>query len=158
MKSRDRSHYEQFYAYHGAFYKYVEATSVTPFADRARDRALQTLFVVLCRYYIPELRSDSFAINFNRNLNGIDKIKDYILNYVDRVDPDEYENVEKEIEEIIQEWDSKARKSEILKYRNNGFDSSDNVLFDDECDEMSRFRVLNSMRSVETTIDVIVRE
>ena len=29
-------------------YKYVEATSVTPFADRARDRALQTRYVILC--------------------------------------------------------------------------------------------------------------
>ncbi len=35
-KPRDRSHYERFEAYHATFYRSVEATSVTPFAPRAR--------------------------------------------------------------------------------------------------------------------------
>ncbi|NLK73318.1 MAG: helicase, partial [Clostridiales bacterium] len=44
-KSRDRSHYEQFKAYHESFYKYVEPTVVTPFAKPARDRALHAVIV-----------------------------------------------------------------------------------------------------------------
>ena len=39
-KPRDRTHYEQFRAFHPSFYRAVEATSVTPFAPRALDRAL----------------------------------------------------------------------------------------------------------------------
>lgn len=46
-KPRDRSHYEQFRAYHAAFYRYVEPTSVTPFSIPVLDRALHALLVLL---------------------------------------------------------------------------------------------------------------
>ncbi len=48
-KPRDRSHYERFRSYHQTFYRSVEATSVTPFAPRALDRALAASLVGLCR-------------------------------------------------------------------------------------------------------------
>jgi superfamily II DNA/RNA helicase len=38
-RSRDRSHYEQFHAYHRRLYERVEPTSVTPFAGAALERA-----------------------------------------------------------------------------------------------------------------------
>src|SRR5262249_28720515 len=49
-RPRDRSHYERFEAYHASFYRAVEATSVTPFAPRALDRALPALVVALARH------------------------------------------------------------------------------------------------------------
>ena len=61
-KSRDRSHYEDFTQYHSGFYKYVEATSVTPFSDRARDRTMQALYVILCRNLINDLKGDKAAV------------------------------------------------------------------------------------------------
>jgi hypothetical protein len=39
-KPRDRSHYEHFTSWRAAFYRAVEAVSVTPFAPRALDRGL----------------------------------------------------------------------------------------------------------------------
>ena len=54
-KPRDRSHYEQFTAWHGSFYRGVEATSVTPFSPRAMDRALPAVTVALARLGVPEL-------------------------------------------------------------------------------------------------------
>jgi superfamily II DNA or RNA helicase len=43
-KSRDRSHYEQFKAYHDSFYKYVEPTGVTPYSKRREiERYKQSL-------------------------------------------------------------------------------------------------------------------
>ena len=48
-RPRDRSHYERFIPYHGAFYRFVEAASVTPFAARARDRALRGAVAALAR-------------------------------------------------------------------------------------------------------------
>lgn len=48
-RPRDRSHFERFEAYHAAFYRAVEATSVTPFSPRAVDRGLAAVTVALAR-------------------------------------------------------------------------------------------------------------
>lgn len=61
-KPRDRTHYEQFRAYHASFYRAVEATSVTPFAPRALDRALAAVIVAAARHYDPAL-SPSNAVS-----------------------------------------------------------------------------------------------
>ena len=49
-KPRDRSHYEHFHSYHGAVYRAVEPTSVTPFSSPVRDRALHAVVTTLVRY------------------------------------------------------------------------------------------------------------
>ena len=54
-KPRDRSHYERFETYHASFYRSVEATSVTPFSPRALDRALPGALVALCRQGRPDM-------------------------------------------------------------------------------------------------------
>ena len=156
VRSRDRSHYEQFRQYHETFYKYVEATSVTPFSDRARDRALQALFVVLCRYQINDLRRNDDAINFQKDMPGVKEIKEYILNYVRIVDPEEADRVINELDSIQDEWASRAYRATSLKYSNYGRTSQ--VLFDPDYMEESRFRILNSMRSVETMVNAIEKE
>ncbi len=48
-KPRDRSHFERFGAYHESFYRFVEATSVTPFSAPALDRGLAGVVVALGR-------------------------------------------------------------------------------------------------------------
>ncbi|GAB3688504.1 helicase-related protein [Spirosoma flavus] len=48
-KNRDRSHYEQFKAFHQAYYYYVEASSVTPFSQPALEKVLPTVLVALTR-------------------------------------------------------------------------------------------------------------
>jgi hypothetical protein len=54
-KPRDRAHYEQFGQYHRTFYRAVEATSVTPWAARALDRALAAVVVSISRHLDPDL-------------------------------------------------------------------------------------------------------
>jgi hypothetical protein len=49
MKPRDRSHFERFTAYHEAFYRFVEATSVTPFSGPALDRGLTGTLLAIAR-------------------------------------------------------------------------------------------------------------
>ena len=143
-RSRDRSHYEQFSRYHSALYRYVEATSLTPFSDRARDRGLQALFITLCRYFCPELMNDDSASNFSMDLPGVKKAKDIIYQYVELVDKREGEKVLSEIKDIEKQWDKKA-KAGTLWYRKNGKSS---LMQPDTSDD--RFRIMNSMRSVET--------
>jgi hypothetical protein len=53
---RDRSHYERFVFDHEAFYRNVEAVSVTPFAARALDRAIAPVVVALARHTIERFR------------------------------------------------------------------------------------------------------
>lgn len=55
FKPRDRSHYERFTAFHECFYRYVEASSVTPFSSRAVERGLAGLTVGLARHLKPGL-------------------------------------------------------------------------------------------------------
>ena len=60
-KPRDRTHYEQFRAFHMSFYRAVEATSVTPFAPRALDRALAATLVAAARHVAPALTPEAAA-------------------------------------------------------------------------------------------------
>ncbi len=48
-RPRDRSHYERFVAYHESFYRYVEATSLTPFSGPALDRGLAGTLIAMAR-------------------------------------------------------------------------------------------------------------
>jgi hypothetical protein len=57
-KPRDRTHFEQFGHFHRSFYRSVEATSVTPWAARALDRALAALVVSALRHVDPTLTPD----------------------------------------------------------------------------------------------------
>ena len=156
MKSRDRSHFEQFVQYHSTFYKFVEATSVTPFSDRARDRALQALYIILARYTIPQLRNNEDAKEFNRDLEGLNDIKRYILEYVKKIDPDEVENVCCELEEIEKEWEDIAAHSSDLVY--SDYKRSKKSLYKEDYLEGDRFRMMNSMRDVEPGIGVSTEE
>ena len=155
-KSRDCSHYEQFIQYHSTFYKFVEPTSVTPFSDRARDRALQALYVLLCRYLVPELRGNEGARNYNRSLEGLEEVREYIYNYVEKVDPDELRNVKEELAEIEKYWEDRAAHSDNLVYSDymRGLDA----LYEKDYMEGKRFRMMNSMRNVEPSVNVVTEE
>lgn len=48
-RPRDRSHYERFVAYHQSFYRYVEATSLTPFSGPALERGLAGTLLAMTR-------------------------------------------------------------------------------------------------------------
>jgi hypothetical protein len=57
-KPRDRSHFETFSTWHSMLYRFVEATSATPFASRARDRALHAVLAALVRHLVPGMLDD----------------------------------------------------------------------------------------------------
>lgn len=142
-RSRDRSHYEQFLRYHAALYRYVEATSLTPFSDRARDRGLQALFVTLCRYLCPELLENENAGKFDPNKAEIKEIEQIIYDYVKVVDSRELSNVIREIRDIENKWVSEAQ-TELWYHK-----KKKKSLLKDDIEEDDRFRCMNSMRSVE---------
>lgn len=82
-KSRDRSHYEGFRAYHESFYRFVEPTGATPFSKPARERALHAVLASMIRHRVG-LCEDKDAENFDRGYLSdiIDDVKQFILDRV----------------------------------------------------------------------------
>lgn len=143
-RSRDRSHYEQFLKYHSALYRYVEATSLTPFSDRARDKTLQALYVSLCRYLIDDLRENSCAANFDSSEPAVRKVTDIILDYVKKIAPEEVPAVESELEELARVWEEKISSGLVYK----DWANKKPALLGGETDG-GRFSAMNSMRNVD---------
>lgn len=116
-KSRDRSHYEQFKAYHDSFYRYVEPTGVTPFSKPARDRALHAVLISMLRSLEIDLSADEGAAKFTRDkfASRISEVKAYIINRAKdisfRLNPDmedETKVMALEIDSVFEIWEQMA--------------------------------------------------
>jgi hypothetical protein len=66
-KPRDRSHYEQFCAYHESFYRFVEVTSLTPFSGPALDRGLVGTLVAIARQQSATMTPPGAAMDVEKN-------------------------------------------------------------------------------------------
>lgn len=64
-RPRDVSHFEHFIGYHAALYRNVEATSVTPWAPRARDKALHAVLAAAVRHLVDDMEDEAAARDFN---------------------------------------------------------------------------------------------
>lgn len=117
-RSRDRSHYEQFFSYHSSFYKYVEPTGITPFSDPARERALPSVVVSMMRNFVPEIRKEKDAGKYSQEKykDVTNHIKEVICNrnkeILERMPlemEDNTEQIETEIDKILYSWDAYAQ-------------------------------------------------
>lgn len=100
-KSRDRSHYENFSTWHESLYRDVEPASVTPFAPRARDKALHAVVVGLVRHMIPDLLK---APDISRaSPQELRDLTDFLVNRAYDIDPEET-TVRNEIDAILDKW------------------------------------------------------
>ena len=102
LRARDRSHFETFASWHRRLYRDVEATSVTPFASRSRDRTLRTLIVSMVRH------GDSKMLN-SPNLSKANPavLQEIVLEVqrrVQAIDPDVAQDVAEEVKSIFDEW------------------------------------------------------
>jgi hypothetical protein len=100
-KPRDRSHFETFRTWHSTLYREVEATSVTPFASRARDRALHAVLVAVVRHLASGML-DSPDLNDDARDVAEDLI-DRIAARAARIDPLETE-VKDELLDRLRKW------------------------------------------------------
>jgi hypothetical protein len=115
-RSRDRSHYESFVGYHGALYRQVESTSVTPFSSRARDRALHAVLVAVARLTIPGLLSNAAAGAVGHHLEDMRAIRDRIVERVTRTMPEEAARTHEELDGVIALWHGRADENPDLVY------------------------------------------
>lgn len=101
-RARDRSRYETHRTWHQALYRDVEPTVVTPFAPRARDRALHAPFVALCAHRIPDLFARPELARAERAT--LAEIADAIVARARSVDADEAAAVAAALAARIEEW------------------------------------------------------
>ena len=102
-KPRDRSHFEHFRSYHQSIYRWVEPTSVTPFAVPVRDRALHALAVTLVRYLGGE-GARTWPQPWKPIENLAPRAIQLITDRVARIDPGERDATRRQLEEIFADW------------------------------------------------------
>ncbi len=125
VRPRDISHYEQFRHYHATFYRHVEATSVTPFSERARDRALRGVLVAHTRMDTGELSSESGAGRFDRDAAGVRAFGDFVVERASKVakhGDDVAVETRQQIDKYLSEWRDLAANPNGAVYSQRGQD------------------------------------
>jgi hypothetical protein len=105
-RPRDRSHFEAFRTWHQALYREVEATSVTPFAPRARDRALHAAIVALGRHLVPGMLSAPHLTPKKRT--QLQLLVDELVSRAQDVDPDEATEVQADASSFLDVWEGRG--------------------------------------------------
>lgn len=150
-RSRDRSHYEQFHAYHEAFYKYVEPTGITPFSGPARDRALHAVIIGMLRILESNLSAEKDVGRFNQAAYAerISEISQFILDrntdISKRISPnsdDESSLVKEEIQTVLERWQSFAESGDQNLYYGERF-----LVMPPKSDEKRLMKPFSSKRS-----------
>ena len=122
-KPRDRSHYENFRAYHSALYRHVEPTTVTPFSPPSRDRALHAALIILARHRLG-MQTDGSAGQIRTRRAEVEALADKLLDVVGRVEPREKNGAKTYLDRFIDDWVERAQQADaqnkLLYYRPNG--------------------------------------
>lgn len=170
-KPRDRSHYERFESYHQTFYRSVEATSVTPTAPRALDRALAPALVGLIRHARKEFQPnggpeqmrllraelDVFAQYLARRARSAappgesDATHDTVLTAV-RIILDKWQRLTLKVHQDGSKFVYDSRKLGGVPLLREVLDPKLSMLSADE----RTFRAPRSMRDVEPSVDLII--
>ncbi|WP_203424253.1 helicase-related protein [Sinorhizobium sp. BG8] len=109
-RPRDVSHFEHFLTYHGALYRSVEATSVTPWAPRARDKALHAVFASAVRHLASGMQYDPDAKAFDPSTQEVKRIlrelQERARSCSGEIEGDE---TAEDLEAIAREWAQRSR-------------------------------------------------
>ena len=161
LRSRDKSHYEQFQTYHQALNKMVEPTSVTPYACRTMDKALHAVFVILIRHQCPEFRSNRAAAMFRQNNASVQRIKQELIEMIKVRSAETVEYAEAILDDFIELWHEAAvNRSAHFQYQllNKSENDTDALLIPAERSGNAIFPpTMNSMRNVDTQSGVFLK-
>ncbi len=123
-KPRDRTHYEQFRAFHMSFYRAVEATSVTPFAPRALDRALAAMLVAAARHVEIDLTPNGAAVRIAANGGAYRLVRNAVEEKM-RIAGQDRETIQRcleRLDELEDAWeaiaDAQTRNGDNFSYAN----------------------------------------
>jgi hypothetical protein len=177
-KPRDRSHYERFTHYHQAFYRFVEATSVTPFSGPALDRGLAGALVAMARFSDSTLTPPEGAMEVAKHkaqvLKAIDALVERAIGQPRQLRSEEEElktQVRSRARNLIETWEQlvKSTEDEPVKRRYSKFDKDKSggqpllhqaleVNAPPRNSPEGRFCAATSMRDVEETAHLWVKK
>jgi hypothetical protein len=174
-RPRDRSHYERFEAFHASFYRAVEATSVTPFAPRALDRAMPALVVALARHLRPALTPARGALGMvaeRSNMAGLPEILSQRARRHRTLTPDEEArinaNLQMRVKDLLDSWWKVAKKQQEFGARlvYQRYEQSEGKALlrmplepadPDLGQDARRFKAPRSLRDVEPSVNLFVQ-
>ena len=111
-RPRDVSHFEHFRFYHGTLYRNVEATSVTPWAPRARDKALHAVVAAAVRHLVPNMDDEKAARDFDASDVAVQTVLAAISRRAHSASSDiEGDESEADVEGIVRQWGERSRAS-----------------------------------------------
>lgn len=167
-RSRDRSHYETFQSYHENMYRYVEASSVTPFSVPALTKAVAGVIVAMLRNVNEELSGDQTPINILNHEEQLDEIIHYLMERIRNSEDQKYRLYSKDAERILLEFknswldiardaessDGEESVTEYYRFKTKTNEFKGKLLlrsFDDTSFHNEAMRVMGTMRNVEDT-------
>lgn len=159
-KPRDRSHYEDFVTYHNAIYKYVEPTSVTPFAPKAQERALHAAFIIIMRQ-AGGLNENNEAKLFDPNNKETQALIELFRERLLQADPQEKEIINSNLENIINKWMDMIEQSKNLNkplvFSADGRQFMPLMTYFGKGNEADSWQTLNSMRNVDAEASIYLQ-
>lgn len=153
-QARSLSHYENFRPFHESFYRFVEPTSITPFAFQARERALHAALIIALRHGCPGLLSNSRAGAFDLGFPGVGKIIEKFKLRCALADRDREREICRHIDRLVRKWHEKAAQCKMAKrdlvYADASWDNNaDRLMYIHGQGIEGVWPTLNSMRNVE---------
>ncbi|MGP3756148.1 helicase-related protein [Streptomyces sp. IBSNAI001] len=122
-RPRDRSHYETFDVYHRALYRHVEPTSVTPWSEPSRRRALHAALVILVRHGLG-LSAENQAGEVLDRMPAVAALAEELALRAASGDPRAAAGVHQELDELLSAWQQHAldarKEGKELYYRSQG--------------------------------------
>ncbi|ABC32370.1 conserved hypothetical protein [Hahella chejuensis KCTC 2396] len=156
-KPRDRSHYETFSTYHQALYRYVEPTSVTPWALPARQRALHAALVSVIRAS-ENMGSNESAGNFSLKSPEIQRqielLKTRITEAMKGLEKREIDEVMHYLDELASRWEEKAEQGYVNRYESPSKQFHPLIKAFKAPKRNGLWPTLNSMRNVDTETEI----
>lgn len=139
-RSREKSYFENYTAFHNSYYKYVEPLSVTPFTEIALDKVLNTILVCYVRHK-QGLSDDKDAKEFSGN---IAELKDFLTQRIKETPQLEY--ALNKLDELSSNWLNKQMDLD-LHYKNHDQANHNLIQKTSVADEWS---LMQSMREIDT--------
>ena len=169
-RPRDRSHYERFQTWHAAFYRDVEATSVTPFSPRAVDRGIAGITVALARLGNQQMTAPIRAADIAQHRQQLDIVADIIAQRAEmhdaELDATAAQNLRSQIRsrviDLLNAWESIATEKGQLQYQQE-VGSAPPLLYNfldpelkNQKPEAQKFKAQRSLRDVEPVVNLWV--